>query len=856
MKQASLKFWLLVITSFFFGFILSSCGPQAAMNSDDYREGRPNNQTGFFFGGNGYTVDGDEIRTQQGTEEMLTTEGDEYLSAEERQQLNIDLATSVTGVSMIRYNSEGTAEIIGTDSIRFEIQSLDSEAPDTLVFESPLELNDDYSRREVHIVRSTNNPRFKIFGALSDIYGGEKVYGSFYLVKMSSTEEDAYVEATTKINLRSYIGSVNIRTQYGSNLRTHEGTSQHIARIESSIAWVNDFHVILGRSFFEYDFLNIPIQEREEDQLTRLLFAFTGESVDTSEIDTLDVNPRNGEITTGLQNTSSDTPDRVVNPRLWGAREEVGGRTFVIDIQRADGELEEAMMVVDEIAPLDDETQQLILRPSQLTAESLTPVPAEPVEAVPPAEVLEPVETDEEPAAAFEPTQQPVVRSGAQPEEDEEQTGTVFEPTQQPVVRRGPDPGEEPEEETAGVLFEPTQTPIVRAGEEPEEERVVRTTPTPRPIAPLQVQPQNEDAARIAFEQAILRAREQAIAEQAQQAAINAAIEEAAALAESAGDPTIDVEEGNVEAGPTVNPSPAIAVVQPNDTHETNQATFSRGIGDQPFLPVPFDTARLPRTAAGLMQIETYKNKSYVIAQINRMHRFRDFRHARIYGSAFVPMINAAFQHWDVVPNLIYRMIFESNFLETPNYPTRETPSANSPWSAALGPGQFLLSTATGRTVRMTGEERTLFGPVVCGMAKYMGYFQHLFPHDGALAYLAYHSGEGSGRSNSQNFAGVRGYAASAFGQEARARSYRLTYHNLRAQNVINDHQQEFADMSIALNFIMQSPIRYNASMPAAGSIWSTSRVAEATRGKVFPTGRIHDPACEQAIGSFRSTFQ
>jgi hypothetical protein len=840
---------------------LNACGPMANNDSSRNLTETPNHRTGFCLGEQCSTANGD-MRID-GHREATQAEFNEIFQATQDPERNTLLAQSVTDLTFLRYSQTGNIEMLGSHRLRLEIQA----GLDTLVFEKTLSISENGGLYEFSLTPAAGNPNYKLMGYFADVYMGMpgeesnvKTFGTFHLVKFAEGQFDSY----TTIDIKAYVGRIRVRTQVESGIRQSEAASE-ISRFESSLAWVLDLTVSNGRSFYHYDFIDVPPSAPEESLESQIAsqLSFWGNSLDTSELvgDTLPTSDEDQSVT-GLPVAASPLSERFTNVRGWGEGPPgpAGSRIMVADFVHADGVVEEVAFQIQEEAPLTADQQQRIVRPEQFytMAREHRPVlpPADGAEEeTGPLGRLEPIDAGDdlgdegdqasEPAAPVQLSRIFVAAA--------DESGAVVAPRPGLYV-------------SAGQL-----TPAFQIGEEPP---LGATAPAPV-TGDEGVVDAEPDGRRLVTFPRLDRDVVTGIVRRVQ-AELNGA------LVRPGGGQTAPVIEGG-----------DLQTHDPNAIPDRVQYSYIEHSSDpaSSFLSVDMTSSRV-RDA--MLKFDRYYEKPYIQKTIkeilagygnetSRRNRYDLMMMRNLkYGNPFRGMIEDAFEGWDTPSIFAYRSLWESRFFRDPEYPNNET-NAN---STARGLGQFLAGTAGGSTVRMRvgngwNDERRFVAPSLCGMAKYFNYFMDYFPHDPTLGFLAYHSGEGSKRRT--DHAGVQGYARDMLGglDAVRARNYAFTYHELIEANVIPQHKEDWANNSIATAFILQNPqatysledypnlarladrttviLRQPDRRMQISDIVDDMRFTNSdgtANHKVFhPTLPIHDQKCEQAVGHWREQF-
>lgn len=266
---------------------LTGCQRGTPFKADNYSaQFRQPHETGFTnFQDQKYTVDGDAIRTDERTREMLQFKPETTHSPEEAEQKQIALATSIQKVSVVRYDSENKPTALGGQS--FLVQVL-SQLPETGL--EPIEFRGKLEQRNNSLILQKTQVQsgqylYTLSGFFTDDTDKFKSKGELYITQFVNKNGELKEEAKTTITLRSYLADIRIKTS--EELDPKSNLAKRVKDLEQkSLAWVNNSVVILGRSFYEYQIIRLP-SEQAAIKDAEPIFGFKGESVsDTQLIET------------------------------------------------------------------------------------------------------------------------------------------------------------------------------------------------------------------------------------------------------------------------------------------------------------------------------------------------------------------------------------------------------------------------------------------------------------------------------------------------------------------------------------------------------------------------------------------
>lgn len=277
--------------------------------------------TGYTnLNGSDYTVGDDEERVLEATEE-LAPENVEQISEEEA--LRLQLAQSITAGRILRYNSEGKTARYGETRVRIILQITDEGAnAKEYSFEAPL--NFDGTHLSFDKVSSSSASEYELRGSFTDTPSTDSSTGKLFL---SRKKQNASPDTESQILIQSYLGELRIRTRRGE--APSERLQQQLESLKSyPYAWVNNFVVVMGRSFFDYMLIRQQQLLGEEASLN-----FSGESVRTTQ-----------EQTPVQQIQGPQAPTQI---RLVGDGEENNMRTFEFSFDSETEDTEEIMVDID-----------------------------------------------------------------------------------------------------------------------------------------------------------------------------------------------------------------------------------------------------------------------------------------------------------------------------------------------------------------------------------------------------------------------------------------------------------------------------------------------------------------------------
>ncbi|MEO0336992.1 MAG: hypothetical protein AAF202_11385, partial [Pseudomonadota bacterium] len=173
-----------VIVAISVAFLLTACGPLANNDPRSNLTDQPNHRTGFCLGNRCSTANGD-TRVDASLDAMLA-DHNELFDVPQDPDKNIALGRSVTDLTFLRMSRNGQAEMLGSHSIKIEIQM----GLETLTYERQLSITEDGGLYELALVPSAENSDYQLMGYFADIFRGTpgeeenvKTFGTFHLVK-------------------------------------------------------------------------------------------------------------------------------------------------------------------------------------------------------------------------------------------------------------------------------------------------------------------------------------------------------------------------------------------------------------------------------------------------------------------------------------------------------------------------------------------------------------------------------------------------------------------------------------------------------------------------------------------------
>ncbi|MCB0408237.1 MAG: hypothetical protein KDD34_08540 [Bdellovibrionales bacterium] len=824
------------------------------------------NTTGFSdFDHNKYSVDGDQERTEQATEDLLAGAKSGSPSDQKLAENNAQFAASIEAVQFHRINSEGVISRLGQKRFRIEITSTWPQANyQPIIFEGDFSLSGNILKINNTLSKS-HGKTFQIQGAIDEQMEKNKVFSSLDLFVYN---EDETLEARSKINTRSYVGIIKVRTP--NDMEKSAKVDQQVDQLKGSVAWVSNTVVVLGRAFYKYDIIktinaNHPLSINEIDNGTSLI-SFSGDSLQT-----------NGFVTKEV-NKIDESKDSEVSPSsaaLFGANDD-GLRSFKVDLPTE--QQGKAQDIILEVKEKDD-----------FSAEELSPEVRD-LKSAASQSNNDTIETEEalKNENSLEDNSYPRRPKIKSSEETQEEANTNSSYPRRPKIKKyqkqqdvdssesnenaQPGFGTKVKNFFTGFFKKPArdknQKPDIQIDEftplrdengsyiDPYEKPkpIEETTESPAPSGPPRrshVQhksPLNNKNKKEELSKVRPKPRPESLN---------------VSTAEQIDDETEVLAEGALESSPRPRPRPKnLSTSKPKvrkNMPDIKIEGIEFGLSQDAFLKINYDTKNLPRVAQGLLDME--QNYAYPEIRNKWIPYMRDKRKKTIqnfWQNAYPvrDLIAQVFEYYDVLPTLAYVTILESTFLRSGKFEVQLTTAG---LGTAYGPFQLLKSTASVLGLKTdtkqarghkpaSWDERNWFVPSLCGAAKHFSNSLEAFGHaDATWAILAYHAGDkGASDEIADSLKIGRGELWKNIDR------YSFTYQEIKGYNKIDKKYVDYVDQKVASYFILQSPQRMKFSTPSNVS----QQIPAAYRSRFFPQNKIKDSTCEEAAQGWRSVFQ
>lgn len=287
--------------------------------------------TGYTnLNGTDYTVGSDEERVLLATE-ALAPKDDENINEEEAQRLS--LAQSITKGRVLRFDQHGKTTRFGEASVKVILEMTDNGVDGfEHIFEAPLALQDN----EFHFssTPSQGNSALELSGSFKDTPANDSSQGKLLLRQKSSSGD---VLAESQILITAYLGELRVRVKRDET--PSPSLQSKLQMLESyPYAWVNNFVVVMGRSFFDYILIRKSQTLHESQGLS-----FSGEALRTTQ------EQSNANRIQGSQGPTSIT--------LIGDGEENNLRTFEFGFKSEDNSEEDSETVMVDIDSTQSQAQ-------------------------------------------------------------------------------------------------------------------------------------------------------------------------------------------------------------------------------------------------------------------------------------------------------------------------------------------------------------------------------------------------------------------------------------------------------------------------------------------------------------------
>lgn len=863
--------WFSILISV--SLVVSGCGDQGAFRSVPPAAVKVAVEnpaaTGFQNpNSDNYSVDGDSARVTAAKEQLLSGLDSGSPAEQQLAEANLAFATTIQKVDLKRFNSKNEASRWGKS--RFELEIL-SDDPQTQM--APLIFKGEFVKEGMLLKIQKTTPasgvsNYSVTGVFQDVPEKGKIFGN---LELTAHNADGSIRAVSKINLRTYLATVRVRTPRDRKEST--AIDQQISALESSVAWVSNTVVVLGRSFYKYDVIQYDKLKNSQldDADTESLVQIKGESLQTTGFVTSPVTSITVKPESDLQASQA---------ALFGADDE-GTRTFQVDLKDQES-TQDVMVEFRENEVVNDEELDPAVRGD------VRPAPSEEPEANTESE-----ETEDEPAedvpeettTAPEATQsdanyvRPESPVGELPKDESPDSMTS---SPRPPARPAPtnaatdtappkeyDPIDHYITNPYSVLVDPQPEPIrdekedessdepgffsslwdyvfgedeeaqpespVHEGKEADDQNVGLVETSPRPMArPESVNPSETSKA------------------------VEAAPDAAATESEA--------ESSALETSLRPRPRPANLGQKPpsNPRPRRNQPDIEIegihfGLSEDAFLKINYDAKNRPQVAKGLYDME--EHYAYPDIRNKWIPHIRDKKGSLVskfwkHAYPVRDLISQVFEHYDVLPTLAYVTILESTFLRDGKFTIQLNETGE---STAYGPFQLLRGTAKVLGLRTdtsqgkgakpaSWDERNWFVPSLCGAAKHFKESLEHFGHaDTTWAILAYHAGD---RGASDEIARSLGVGQSELWRNISR--YNYTYQDIKSYNKFKKKYVDYVDQKIAAYFVLQSPSKMSFEPPRD----VVQEIPAGHRHKFFPAEAIKDSNCEEAAKGWRPYFE